>query len=175
MRRECRERFPRHRLQRKPLVSNLGMHHGTSGSLSREGGENVPGIPGACLTLDFTYLARGPWRIRKISLSHAKIWYFRVQEHAVEQTIELSMIWDAMALVRRHRNSHTVCSFACSGHTKNSFRLSSPTQDQQWWVIWFSRHSLRMHQYIYLLIARDFISLWEWLKLNFPDISTQAI
>ena len=49
--------FPRHRLQRKPLVSDPGMHHGTcvphvpwcmSGSLTRGGGENVPGIPGAC-------------------------------------------------------------------------------------------------------------------------------
>ena len=29
MRRECRERFPRHRLKRKPLVSDPGMHHGT--------------------------------------------------------------------------------------------------------------------------------------------------
>ena len=29
MRRECRERFPLHRLQRKPLVSDPGMHHGT--------------------------------------------------------------------------------------------------------------------------------------------------
>ena len=27
MRRECRERFPRHPLQRKPLVSDPGMHH----------------------------------------------------------------------------------------------------------------------------------------------------
>ena len=29
MRQESRDRFPRHRLQRKPLVSDLGMHHGT--------------------------------------------------------------------------------------------------------------------------------------------------
>ena len=29
IRRECRERFHRHRLQRKPLVSDPGMHHGT--------------------------------------------------------------------------------------------------------------------------------------------------
>ena len=29
MRRECRERFSRHRLQRKPLGSDPGMHHGT--------------------------------------------------------------------------------------------------------------------------------------------------
>ena len=48
---------PRGRLQRKPVVSDTGMHHGTcvthvpwcmSGSLTRGGGENVPGIPGAC-------------------------------------------------------------------------------------------------------------------------------
>ena len=59
MRRECRERFACHRLLRKPLVSDPGMHHGTcvthvpwcmSGSLSRGGGENVHGIPGACAT-----------------------------------------------------------------------------------------------------------------------------
>ena len=44
-------------LQRKPLVSDPGMHHGTcvtyvpwcmSGSFTRGGGENVRGIPGAC-------------------------------------------------------------------------------------------------------------------------------
>ena len=49
--RECRERFPCHQRQRKPLVSDPGMHHGTcgthvtwgmSGSLNRCGGGNVP-------------------------------------------------------------------------------------------------------------------------------------
>ena len=49
--------FPHCRFQRKPLVSDPGMHHGTcvthvpwcmSGSLTRGDGENVPGIPGAC-------------------------------------------------------------------------------------------------------------------------------
>ena len=68
MRQECRERFPRHRLQRKPLVSDPYMYHGTcvrhvpwwmSGSLISGGGENVPGIPGAYATLNFTYLVRG--------------------------------------------------------------------------------------------------------------------
>ena len=29
MRRECREGFPRHRIQRKTLVNGPGMHHGT--------------------------------------------------------------------------------------------------------------------------------------------------
>ena len=69
MRRECRERFPRHRFQRKPLVRDPGMHHDTcvshvpwcmSGSLTRGGGENIPGIPGACATRNFTYLVRDP-------------------------------------------------------------------------------------------------------------------
>ena len=73
MRRECRERFPRHQLLRKPRVSDPGMHHGTcithvpwcmSGSLTRGGVENVPGIPGTCATRNFTYLARGPWLTR---------------------------------------------------------------------------------------------------------------
>ena len=54
MRRECRERFPHHRFQRKSLVSDPGMHHGTcgthvpwcmSGLLTCGDGENVPGIP----------------------------------------------------------------------------------------------------------------------------------
>ena len=49
--------FPRRRYQRKTQVSDPGMHHGTcvthvpwcmSGWLTRGGGENVPGIPGAC-------------------------------------------------------------------------------------------------------------------------------
>ena len=71
MRRECRERFFRHLLQRKPLVCNPGMHHGTcvmhvpwcmSWSLIRGGGENVPGIPGACVNRTFTYLAKGPFK-----------------------------------------------------------------------------------------------------------------
>ena len=66
--RKCREPFPRHRLQRKPLVSDPGMHHDTcvthvswcmSGSLTSGGGEKVPGIPGACATRNITYLVRG--------------------------------------------------------------------------------------------------------------------
>ena len=62
MRGECWESFARHRLQRKPLVSDPGMYVPwcMSGSLTRGGGENVPGIPGACATYNFTYLARCP-------------------------------------------------------------------------------------------------------------------
>ena len=51
IRRECRERFPRHRLQGEPLIIDPGMHHGTcithvswcmSGSLTRGGGKSFP-------------------------------------------------------------------------------------------------------------------------------------
>ena len=77
MGRECRERFPRRRLQRKPLVCDPGMHHGTcfthvpwcmSGSLTSGGEENVPGIPGACATRNFAYLVRGPWIVNRYQL-----------------------------------------------------------------------------------------------------------
>ena len=46
------------------------MHHGTgathvpwcmSGSLTRCGGKNIPGITGACATYNVTYLVRGKW------------------------------------------------------------------------------------------------------------------
>ena len=49
--------FPRRWIQWKPRISDPGMHHGTCGThvpwymsrlLTRGGGENVPGIPGAC-------------------------------------------------------------------------------------------------------------------------------
>ena len=62
--------FSRHRLQRKPLVNDPSMHHGTCvthvpwyilGSLTRGGEENVSGIPGACATLNFTFRTRGPF------------------------------------------------------------------------------------------------------------------
>ena len=70
MHRLCRKRFPRHQVQRKPLISYPGMHHGTcathvpwcmSESLTRGGGKNVPGLPNACANRNFTYLARVPW------------------------------------------------------------------------------------------------------------------
>ena len=51
---ECRERFPRHRCQRTPLVSDPGMHHGTcvrhvpwcmSGLLTRGAGKTYQAFP----------------------------------------------------------------------------------------------------------------------------------
>ena len=67
---ECRERFPRHRLQRKPLVSDPGMHHGTcvmhvpwcmSGSLYPRWRGKRSRHPRACATPNFAYLTRYPF------------------------------------------------------------------------------------------------------------------
>ena len=72
--------FPHHRLQRKPLVSDPNKHHGTSvthvpwcmlGLLTRRGRENVPGIPGACATRNFSNLARGPWHTLPMELKYS--------------------------------------------------------------------------------------------------------
>ena len=60
MLRVCREHFPRQGLEGKPLIL-LHVPWCKSGSLTRGGGENVPGISGACATRNFTYLAKGPW------------------------------------------------------------------------------------------------------------------
>ena len=69
MRWECQKRFPYHWLQRKPLDNDPDMHHGMCvtqapwcmwGSLTSGGRENIPSIPSACATCNFTYLARGP-------------------------------------------------------------------------------------------------------------------
>ena len=84
--------FPHHWLQRKTLVSNPGMHHGTCvthvpwwmpESLVPDGGENVPGIPGACAPAIFRiwqeahagiYFIKGlwahNWNLVKIFLVH---------------------------------------------------------------------------------------------------------
>ena len=67
--RECKERFPCNRVQRKLILSDPVIHYVTcvthvpwcmSGSLTRGVGENVPGIPGTCTTHNFTNLVRGP-------------------------------------------------------------------------------------------------------------------
>ena len=87
----------RHWLQRKLLVSDSGMHHGTcvthvpwcmSGSLTRGGGENVPGIPGACATRNFTYLVRGPLVEMVFSSTESLLKHVRQNRHSnVDQWI----------------------------------------------------------------------------------------
>ena len=103
MRRECRERFPRHRLPRKLLVCDPGMHHGAcvthvpwcmSELLTRGGSENVPGIPGACTIRNFTYLARGPWK-RSLTRMIVKWHILKAQ---------IASVSDSMVLIYFYRN-----------------------------------------------------------------------
>ena len=76
--------FPATDFKGIPLVRDPGMHHGTcvmpwcmSGLLTGAGRENVPGIPGAYATRNFTYLARGPWVLeaQRSCLMHLSIPY----------------------------------------------------------------------------------------------------
>ena len=69
MRRECRERFPRHSGLAIPTCITARASRTCRDAcrdrllaLSFEvgGGENVPGIPGACAIRNFTHLQRGP-------------------------------------------------------------------------------------------------------------------
>ena len=58
MRRKCRERFPCH--QRKSQVRDHARAVMHIGIANEQWWEYVPGIPGACATRNFTYLARRP-------------------------------------------------------------------------------------------------------------------
>ena len=132
MRWRCREGIPRHQLERKPIVSDPGMHHGTcmthvpwcmSGLLTRCAGENVLGIPGRCATLNFTHLARGPneqmsrkagrWRVLSVSDGyHFRFVMFRL------------LLWECFETLR------------CHEWRGNAFRTTGPlwclTADNRW-------------------------------------------
>ena len=114
MRREWRERVPHHWLQRKTLVSEPDMHHGTcvthvpwcmSGSLTHGGGEIVPGIPGACATSIFTYLVTRPCGYPSLSTKRVGIairckkWYRNKQLLTEFQRL---VKWIYMSIVRRY-------------------------------------------------------------------------
>ena len=83
MRRECRERFPRRWLQRKPIVSYPGLHHGTcvthmpwcmSGSLTRGGGENSSRHSQRMRNPQFYVSGKRPKVVIWTSWSHAVAW-----------------------------------------------------------------------------------------------------
>ena len=93
MRRECRERFPRLRFPKKARVSDPDMHHCTwvthvpwcmSGSLTNGGRENVPGVPGACATRNFAYLARGPCSRNHVIIFILGIYSFLLKSRVTE-------------------------------------------------------------------------------------------
>ena len=160
MRRERRDRFPRHRLQGKPLVSDPGMHHGTyvthvpwcmSGSLTQCGGENDPG---ACATRNFTYLARGPCIDNDIpqfpmgdnaqqchcSLNHCSWW-----RHQMETLAALLAFCAKNSSVtsdlRRHRAHCDVIVMFCSRSNKTTlYDYLTKASDAELWCFLWSGH-----------------------------------
>ena len=137
MRRKCRERFPRHRLQRKPLVSDQGtcvtaVPGCMSGSLTRGGRENVPG---ACATRNFTHLARGPWEHEPTN---------NKENHRLSTCPPLSAI---VCLLLKAITIHAICTdmydifadvFTSLRYTC-SYEKSSHTVTFTWW-----RHDMNM-------------------------------
>ena len=71
LRPECRERFPRRRLQRKPLVSDPGMHHGTCVTHvgitnPRWRGKHSRHMRNPQVYVSCPYLARYPWLSNRV-------------------------------------------------------------------------------------------------------------
>ena len=109
--------FPRRRFQRKSLVNDPDMHHGTcvthvpwcmSGSFTCGDGENVPGIPGACAPaiLRIWQEAHGLYRLIPLTkASDVELWYFlwSLPEQKFEYIIETPGIWDAIAFIMTSR------------------------------------------------------------------------
>ena len=99
LRRECRECFPRHRLQRKLLVGRIptfimarAPHKPwcMSGWLTRSGGENVPGIPGLFATAILCI-----WQ----EAQEGYIWnYLKFIQSCSQASILWTVHWDSFAL-----------------------------------------------------------------------------
>ena len=129
MRRECRERFPRHRLQRKPLVSDPDMHHGTcvthvpwcmSGSPTCDGGGKRSRHSDHMRNPQFYVSGRGPWRLRHLVLM-----------------ITLSVVIDHIA----HRRYH--CGMWAGHRVHVCFRLTLDNSLSLWAGIQYIDQSLR--------------------------------
>ena len=136
MRRECRERFPRHRLQWKPPVSDPGMHRGTcvthvtwcmSGSLNRDGGENVPGIPGACATGNFTYVARGPCIYRGESLSSSHCRAIRIVDLPMTCKSQWTMLACRIVRLNRQYTDFMMMKMIRWGNNQGPVSIQRPT------------------------------------------------
>ena len=84
MSRKCRQRFPRHRGLAIPTCIKA-----RAVSFEVGGGENAAGIPGACATCNFRYLARGTWRITLIQPLQS---YWSQLNHCLIQNSSVSIL-----------------------------------------------------------------------------------
>ena len=122
--------FPRRRIQRKPLVSDPGMHHDScvthgpwcmSESLTHGGSENIPDIPGACASaiLRIWQEAHGDWL--------AEWFVFDIRQQLFRNahpSPSTSQVWTDIHLHThtnvRHRQSMKTISHG------NDFRITGP-------------------------------------------------
>ena len=94
MRRECRERFPRNHGPATPTCITArawrtccDAYRDRSLAVSFEvgGGESAPGIPGACATVNFMHLIRGPCSIFKMGRYITKARFTHSQHHTSQR------------------------------------------------------------------------------------------
>ena len=120
------------------------MHHGTcvthvvwcmSGSLTRVGGENIPGILGACATRNFTYLSRGPWR--GFHSTHKQTGYIHVSD---------ALGWECpMWVASQVKIILVLLSWLGLGLFIQTFRLViTETGRSSGWRPWCSLHTLKL-------------------------------
>ena len=124
----------RQRIQRKPLVSDPGTHHGTwvthvpwctPGLLTRGGGENVPDIPGACAIHNFTYLVRGPWWLMRHRIAQQKeACCLPMGNHTIITIFSISMYMFLLCLPWLYHRSFGIQKYICPYSMVSS----------RWWI-----------------------------------------
>ena len=121
---------------RKPLASDPDIHHGTcvthvpwcmSGSLTRGGGENVPGIPGACApailriwqeahvlaSMHFVEV----WSLYHEFISHAIVQYQNcAQAHAVTQKFVRNRLQESDTDAKQSKTKPNAYVMGCNRH-----------------------------------------------------------
>ena len=150
MRRECRERFPRHRLQKKPLVSDHGMRHARAvmhvGIATSGGGENVPGIPGACATRNFTYLVRDPY----------------VMMHIVFLS-NVFLCWNEIVYSKHFIRSYYIDVVPILSFWANfpfpSLHIDRDKQIMSWYIVSWNAVLLKLTKWLFNVIAT--IAIWD--------------
>ena len=117
MRRECWERLPHHRGLAIPTCITARAWRTCRDacrdrylevSFEVSGGKNVPGIPGACATHNFTYLARGPCRYEYSNLVLNSSLWFKIH------SINLGVAWQYYpGFPWAYKTQKRICAIIC--------------------------------------------------------------
>ena len=127
-----------------------------SGSLTRGGGENVLGIPGACATRHFTFLVTAPWYRCELSF-YGWTWIYLVSSvnhnmcrNEIRKSDEYMLSWrierpifggvSTSGIKTAHGRGHwmRVCDF----YSKGCFEVNQNTSHlRRWSAFWFIAQS----------------------------------